>query len=119
MIIDFILNMILIFTLISLFNLIRYIFKVKKIIKMHKGNPNIQGISIINGQVKVIEKDQLAKEFPVALPKKLVTDLICHKELEEKECYRVVRDGKEYFFCSWECRETFLSSIRDKKEDDL
>lgn len=111
---DIIFNMILIFSAISLFNFIRYILKIRKIIKENKDNPNIKGISIVNGQIKVIEKDDKILNpgavfdtvDVVEVPK--VVDFICHKEIEIKDAYRIIRDDKEYFFCSWECREQFL-----------
>ena len=52
---DFILDIFLIMMLISLFNLVRYTLKIRKIMKMHKDNPNIKGISIVNGEIKIIE----------------------------------------------------------------
>lgn len=56
MVIDFILNMILVIGLVSLFNLTRYILKVRKVVKKYKDNPNVEGITIVNGEIKIIEK---------------------------------------------------------------
>ena len=42
MVLDFIINIILLMGIIGLFNLTRYVLKIRKIIKMHKDNPNIQ-----------------------------------------------------------------------------
>ena len=110
MVIDFMINIILVLGLVSLFNLTRYIFKIRKIIKKYKDNPNIEGITIINGEVRVIEKQQVKEEQLVQVQKiESVADPVCHKELEKKNAYRVVKEGKEYFFCSWECREKFLA----------
>jgi len=112
-VLDFIINILLLMGIISLFNLGRVLFKVRKMIKMHKDNPNIQGISIVNGEVKVIEKKpseiQVIQE---ELPK--VIDEMCGKEVKEADAYRVVIDGKEHCFCSWECREAFIN--KEKKE---
>ena len=55
MVLDFIINIILLMGIIGLFNLTRYVLKIRKNIKMHKDNPNIQGITIVNGEVKIIE----------------------------------------------------------------
>lgn len=112
MVFDFLLNVILVISAISLFNLIRCMLKVRKIIKMHKDNPNIQGISIVNGEVKIIEKgdlpgDVLNEEVEVPVEEKVI-DPVCHTEINQKDAYRMVKDEKEYFFCSWECREQFL-----------
>ena len=42
------------------------------------------------------------------MKQQLVRDYCCNKEIEKSEAYRIVKKGKEYFFCSWECREKFL-----------
>lgn len=106
MLVEFFLNMIVFIGMISLLNLLRYLLKIRKIIKTHKNNPNIQGITIINGEVKIIEKNPVEKQVePI---KEKVTDLACGQEIEKEKAYRVLKDGKEYFFCSWECREAFL-----------
>lgn len=112
MVLDFILNMIFFVTLIGLFNLVRSILKIRKLIKMHKDNPNIQGFTIINGEIKVIEKEPLKQAEPV---KELVMDSVCHKEIKKEEAYRVIKDGQEYYFCSWECREQFLKEYNEKE----
>lgn len=112
MIIEFFLNMIIFIGVISLFNLIRYVFKVRKVIKMHKDNPNIQGVTIVNGEVKIIEKNADA-EGKHEESKEMVRDSICGKEIEKQQSYRVVKDGEEYFFCSWECREEFLKKQQE------
>ncbi|MBU3803578.1 MAG: hypothetical protein H9872_02305 [Candidatus Cellulosilyticum pullistercoris] len=114
MIMEFFFNMIVFIGMISLFNLLRYLFKIRKIIKMHKDNPNIQGITIINGEVKIIERNPMAKE-PVEPVKERVTDVICGQEIEKEKAYRVVKGEKEYFFCSWECREAFLDKERQEE----
>jgi YHS domain-containing protein len=83
--------------------------------KMHQDNPNIQGISIVNGEIKVIEKKLNAGVLNEAPAKELVKDIICDKELEKKDAYRVFKDGKEYYFCSWECREKFLKQYAEEE----
>ncbi|PHV71728.1 hypothetical protein CS063_03990 [Sporanaerobium hydrogeniformans] len=101
---ELVLNIFVVIMLVSLFNLIRYMLKIRKILKMNKDNPNIQGISIINGEIKVIEKIPTPSE----ITRELVVDPICGKEIEKTDAYRVMREGKEHFFCSWECRERFV-----------
>lgn len=100
-------NIILISMLISLFNLLRYMFKIRKVMKMHKDNPNIKGISIVNGEVKVIESQ--SAEGAEADTTEWVEDAICGEKVEKKDAYRIVREGQEYFFSSWESREQFLN----------
>lgn len=105
---DFMLNLVLVIVLVSLFNLARYVFKIRKVMKMHQDNPNIQGISIVNGEIKIIEKNANAVGLAAEPVKELVGDPICGKKIAEKDAYRIFKDGTEYFFCSWECRERFL-----------
>ncbi len=116
MVIDFILNMFLVIILVSLFNLARYIFKIRKIMKMHKDDPNIKGISIINGEINIIAKNEHSEETQVNLIKELVHDPICGKSIEKREAYRILKEGKEHFFCSWECREKFLEGHQAEGE---
>lgn len=105
---NIILNIIAIIGLIALFTFIGFALKIRKVLKMYKDNPNIQGISIVNGEVKIIEKADIEKAVKAAMPVEYVEDPICHKKLDKKDAYRMVKDGVEYFFCSWECREAFL-----------
>lgn len=105
--IEVVLNIFIVIIAVSLVNALRYVFKIRKIIKMNRHNPNILGISIVNGEIKVIEKEQVNSQEVV---KDVVLDAICGKEIEKKEAYRMIKEGKEYFFCSWECREAFLAA---------
>lgn len=108
---DIILDIFLILMLLSLFNLVRYMLKIRKVMKMHKDNPNIKGISIVNGEIKVIENmPTVLQEAEEEKTKDLVTDPVCGKEILKQDAYRIVKDGVEYFFCSWECREKFLAN---------
>lgn len=108
-ILDFLLDIFLIMMLISLFNLVRYMLKIRKVMKMNKDNPNIKGISIVNGEVKVIENvPNLSEVIQEEKSKDLVVDPVCGKEILKEDAYRIIKDGVEYFFCSWECREKFL-----------
>lgn len=119
MVLEIIMDIILIIGAISFFNLLVALFKVRKIMKMQKDNPNIQGISIVNGEVKIIEKGQMPegmmKEQTPA--EEMVVDPICHKAIKKSDAYRVFKEGKEYFFCSWECREAFLKGNTEKIEE--
>ena len=112
MILEIIMDIILVIGAISFFNLLIALFKVRKIMKMQKDNPNIQGISIVNGEVKIIEKGQMpvASEKEKSPAEEIVVDPICHKEIKKGDAYRVFKEGKEYFFCSWDCREAFLKA---------
>lgn len=114
MVLDVLMNVVLVFMLLSLFNLVRYTLKIRNTLKKHKDNPNIRGISIVNGEVKVIEKEPT--EVVQEENKDMVIDQSCGKEVEKKDAYRLFKDGKEYFFCSWECGQEFLKSLSKKTE---
>lgn len=104
--IDFFLYSAFVFIGLAAFNVVRYLLKIRKILKMNKDNPNIRGISIINGQIKLIEVKPSSDNAQQVI--EWVTDPICGMQIEKKDAYRILKDGKEYFFCSWECREKFL-----------
>lgn len=108
---ELLLNVFLFFMLVSLFNMIRYMFTIRKVIRMNKDNPKVKGISIVNGEVNVIE-DEAFPPIIQAEEKELVVDPICGKEVERKEAYRILKDDKEYFFCCWDCREKFLENTK-------
>lgn len=110
LVLDFILNMILLIGVISLFNLARYLLKIRKLIKLCKDNPNVQGISIVNGEVKVIEKES---KMPEEQEIPMVIDEICGKAVKKEEAYRMVIEGKEHYFCSWECREAYINRQKE------
>lgn len=119
MVLEILMDIILIIGAISFFNLLIALFKVRKIMKMQKDNPNIQGISIVNGEVKIIEKGQMPEDMmnEKAPVEEMVIDPVCHKEVKKSDAYRVFKEGKEYFFCSWDCREAFLKGNIEKAEE--
>lgn len=112
MIADFLINMLLAMILISLFRVMRQLFRLRKVIKQCKDNPNVESIMMVNGQIKVIEKKASMQPAQVV---DQVTDEICHRTLEKDKAYRVVKDGVEHYFCSWECREKFLKQEEGNK----
>lgn len=109
---EFVLNIILVMILIGLFNLIRGILRVRKILKKYKDDPTVEGITIVNGKVNVIRKNGQAEAKEEV--KEMVTDPICQKMIEKDKAFRMVKDDKEYFFCSWECREAFLNEAKEE-----
>ncbi len=40
----------------------------------------------------------------------MIKDDICNTYLPREEAIKEIREGKEYFFCSKECRQKFLES---------
>lgn len=100
----------------SLIGFIRYVLKVRKILKLYKDNPNIQGIAIVDGQIQVIEKKPVTAVQEVK-PKEIILDPVCGKTVDRKNAYRVMKNDKEYFFCSWECRENFLKTKKGDMQE--
>lgn len=47
---------------------------------------------------------------PRAIQGIMVKDEICNTYVPREEALREVRDGREHFFCSEECRKKFLKS---------
>ncbi|ONI39525.1 hypothetical protein AN639_01655 [Candidatus Epulonipiscium fishelsonii] len=95
--------------LLFLVSCLRVILKIRKTIKLNKNNPNFKGIMVVNGEVSIIEDDKKDSINEV----QYVTDLCCEKQIDIQDAYRVVKDGTEYYFCSWECREKFLEGEQD------
>lgn len=104
-------NIFTVFFLWSLLTFIMYIFRIRKVMRQYKDNPNIRGVQIVNGEIRVIEKDQNIVEVKVQEEvKDLVHDPVCNREIEKENAYRLVKNNKEHYFCSWDCREKFLES---------
>jgi YHS domain-containing protein len=40
----------------------------------------------------------------------MVKDSVCNTYLPKEDAIKEIREGKEYFFCSKECRQKFLES---------
>ena len=93
-----------------LFNFVKNFIKVGKIFKENKDNPNIQGIVVVNGEIKIIEKETEKKD--IDKKSDVVIDPVCNKEVKKEDAYRSMVDEKEYFFCSWECREAFVEKYK-------
>ncbi len=88
--------------LVGIINSIIGMFKIRKVLKEHKNDPNIKGIAIVNGEIKLLEK-----ENGKALNTEKVNVHCCNKMVNKNDVYRSFIDGKEYYFCSWECMEKF------------
>jgi uncharacterized protein len=43
----------------------------------------------------------------------MVKDEVCHIYLPREDAIREIQGGKEYFFCSQECRKKFLESRKE------
>lgn len=53
---------------------------------------------------------------PPALAGTMVKDEFCNMYLPREEAIREVRDGKEYYFCSRECRDGFMKKAAGAAE---
>ncbi|OON96404.1 MAG: hypothetical protein ATN32_00920 [Candidatus Epulonipiscium fishelsonii] len=95
--------------LLFLISCLRVILKIRKTIKLNKDNPNFKGIMVVNGEISIIEDNEKSSVSEIHY----VTDLCCEKQIDIRNAYRVVKDGTEYYFCSWECREKFLEGEQE------
>lgn len=113
-------NLFMIMFLWGLFTFTMYALRVRKTLRKHKDDPSIKGVHIVNGQVRVIKKDEnnVKKDQTVIdgeikdETKDMVYDEICNEEIAKSEAYHIIRDGKSHYFCSWKCREKFLESLK-------
>ena len=109
MMLSFIGNVFTVMFLWGLFTFTMYAIRVRKTLRKYKDNPDIKGVQIVNGQVHVIEKDQVIIDAEIKEETKdMVYDSICNEEIEKSSAYHIIRDGVSHYFCSWECREKFL-----------
>ncbi len=108
-------NVLIIMFLVGLFNFTIYAFKIRNIVKKHQDDPNVKGVKIVNGEVKIIEDDMAILEAQIKEETiDLVTDPVCHKEIEKTKAFHVIRNDESHYFCSWDCREKFLEPISEK-----
>ncbi|MGI6129042.1 MAG: hypothetical protein ACOYEO_02970 [bacterium] len=56
--------------------------------------------------------DLSEKENPID-SQKLVCDKICGREIPRQNSYIVATDDGYYYFCSWDCRQKFVDSLRE------
>lgn len=61
--------------------------------------------------IQAIGKPAGERRRPPALAGTMVKDAYCSMYLPREEAIREVRDGKEYFFCSRECRDGFMKRV--------
>ena len=59
---------------------------------------------------KLVTRPKKTASAPRAIRGVMVKDEICNTYIPKEEALREVRDGREYFFCSAECRRKFLKS---------
>ena len=69
-------------------------------------------LSMQYGEVEIIEKDAVVLDAQIKEEiKDLVTDPICHEQVEKTKAFHVIRNNESHYFCSWDCREKFLEPI--------
>ena len=117
----FLANAFIVMFLWGLFTFTMYALRVRKALRKYKDDPNIKGVHIVNGQVRVIEKEKNNNTSEVNQNvvdgeikneiKDMVYDSICKEEIAKSEAYHIIRDGESHYFCSWECREKFVESL--------
>ncbi len=92
--------------LVLFINMMVGLFKIRKILRENKDNPNLQGIAVINGEIKIIEKETM---YTSAKTDDSIKSDCCGKMVKKSDVYRVVIENKEYYFCSWDCKEKFVT----------
>lgn len=96
-------------------NFIMYMFKIRQVIKKNQDNPNVKGVKIENGQVHVIEDDKTVFEAEIKEEvKTLVTDPVCHKDIEKSKAHHLIKGEESFYFCSWDCRQKFLKPTSEE-----
>ena len=63
--------------------------------------------------IQAIGRPPGARPRPPALGGTMVKDEYCNMYLPREESIREVRGGKEYFFCSRECRDGFMKKTEE------
>ena len=63
--------------------------------------------------IQAIGKPAGERRQPPTLGGTMVKDLHCNMYLPREEAIREVRDGKEYYFCSRECRDGFMKKLAE------
>ena len=65
--------------------------------------------------IQTIGRPPAERQRPRTLGGTMVKDEFCDTYLPRDEAIREVRDGKEYFFCSRECRDGFAKKTDAKR----
>ncbi len=84
------------------------VLKIRKILKDNQDNPNVKGIAIVNGELKIIEEGE---EPPKAVRVEPLVKCGCGKHIEKNNAYRLIKNDKEYHFCCWDCQEQFSATM--------
>lgn len=63
--------------------------------------------------IQAIGKPPGERRRPPTLGGTMVKDEFCNTYIPREEAIREVRGGKEYFFCSRECREGFMKKAEE------
>jgi uncharacterized protein len=62
-----------------------------------------------------LKKSKKASQKPNSKPGIMVKDEVCNTYLPKEEAIKEIYKGKEYYFCSNECRQKFLDSKKKKQ----
>jgi YHS domain-containing protein len=55
-----------------------------------------------------LENSEMADETIKQDEHLMVEDQICNNFIDRRKAYIIVRNGKEHYFCSWQCRQKFI-----------
>ena len=64
---------------------------------------------------KTSDNDTSSQETGGKITDVLIEDPICHKLVPKQQAYSIEKDGAEYFFCSKDCCDKFMSEQGDSE----
>lgn len=74
---------------------------------------NYMAISRARKQAQKIEEENAKLKLQVKEQIEMVTDNICGRTLPKSEAYVLAKDDIRHYFCSWECREKYISLLKE------
>lgn len=66
--------------------------------------------------VQELKEQQPAVEPTVPEEIEMVTDSSCGCAIPKAKAYVLALEAEEHYFCSWDCRQKFLSAYQSKKD---
>jgi YHS domain-containing protein len=100
-----------IFWILALWWLLSNVVTAIKVIQIQKA---IEKNNELNrNQPKNIELDTKADD-PAEV--EMVEDKVCGKVIEKSRAYQLFHEGKLFYFCSWDCRQTYIQEYIKQSE---
>lgn len=76
---------------------------------------NYMAISRARKQAQKMEEENAKLRVQVQVKEEIemVTDNICGRTLPKSDAYVMAKDDTRHYFCSWECREKYISLSKE------